>query len=664
MNAPPRHVVEAQSYAPLINLASNPPRYPRNPSKAPLKPLVLYIVRVPGKRDVFLSPLKPPTESSISPALIEAALYYIHVSTPDDKAVLRAIEEEKRLNKPLPRVNRNPPPFGLSAPIQRKPVPGTELKPPSIPRRPVSPDTNIPFQTGADNEGHHQPRTRTRSPQAPGLAPGGSPESQRNPILAQRPLPPIPSDPIKHLDPEAAPNYTDNKAGSGRSRRDTQPGNPYGGSEYLTPPTAPQWRASWDGGQSSILLGQNPSYNVGYSRLSPERTSKDHQRTAPSFFQQGGRRSGDKTKEPPPPFHLTLIRRDTTNNVQWNVGNITNCISQSSPEVALDGTITIEILTLGYKKLGAESISFGVKERPSYPDPTANDTTDDPRRFIRHLTLTNRQSHRGHGSHHSNASINSLPPLNQTTATTKDPPSKPQRGKYYTFKSPWDGTCTFVTGLNGRSLKCKHTIPFTHPALAGLNLQNLTSSDDANYDPNTPPNPHLNLQKLQSALEASAAAAAAAAAAAQSSPSSSPESVLGSTATAAELRFNLPIFSTPHKNNNHHQQHQHHQQQQHQHQYTQHEKTHHSNTHYTRSSSTHTPATRAVRLRSQVEEFAGRLDLSLGRERAGGGVFGKSAKLGKLIVEDEGLKMLDLVVAACMGVWWGVYDNLSRGKGE
>ncbi|EEQ85832.2 uncharacterized protein BDCG_09101 [Blastomyces dermatitidis ER-3] len=424
MNAPPRHVVEAQSYAPLINLASNPPRYPRNPSKAPLKPLVLYIVRVPGKRDVFLSPLKPPTESSISPALIEAALYYIHVSTPDDKAVLRAIEEEKRLNKPLPRVNRNPPPFGLSAPIQRKPVPGTELKPPSIPRRPVSPDTNIPFQTGADNEGHHQPRTRTRSPQAPGLAPGGSPESQRNPILAQRPLPPIPSDPIKHLDPEAAPNYTDNKAGSGRSRRDTQPGNPYGGSEYLTPPTAPQWRASWDGGQSSILLGQNPSYNVGYSRLSPERTSKDHQRTAPSFFQQGGRRSGDKTKEPPPPFHLTLIRRDTTNNVQWNVGNITNCISQSSPEVALDGTITIEILTLGYKKLGAESISFGVKERPSYPDPTANDTTDDPRRFIRHLTLTNRQSHRGHGSHHSNASINSLPPLNQTTATTKTPPFK------------------------------------------------------------------------------------------------------------------------------------------------------------------------------------------------------------------------------------------------
>ncbi|KLJ09440.1 hypothetical protein EMPG_15130 [Blastomyces silverae] len=481
MDAPPRHVVEAQSYVPLITLASNPPRYPRNPSKAPLKPLVLYIVRVPGSRDVFLSPLKPPTESSISPALIEAALYYIHVATPEDEAVLRAIEEEKRLNKPLPDVNRKLPPFGPSAPIQRKPVPGAVLKPPSIPKRPVSSDANIPFQTGAAGNESHQERS-PRAP-APGLTPDGSPESQRNPIPAQRPLPPLPSDPNKHLYPEAASNHTDIRTGNGRPRRDTQPGNPFGGGEHLTPPTAPQGRASWDGGRPSILPEQNSSsYGAGHSRLSPERTSKDHQRPAPSFFQQGGRRSVDKTtcKEPPSPFRLTLIRRDTTNNIQWNVGNITNCISQSSPEVALDGTLTIEILTLGYQTLAAGTLPFAPKERPTHPDTTANGGTDDSRRFIRRLTLTNPQCYRqaGHGPHHSNASINSLPPLDQTTTTTntKDPPSKPQRGKYYTFKSPWDGTCTFITGLNGRSLKCKHTIPLTNPALAGLNLQDLTTS--------------------------------------------------------------------------------------------------------------------------------------------------------------------------------------------
>ena len=53
----------------------------------------------------------------------------------------------------------------------------------------------------------------------------------------------------------------------------------------------------------------------------------------------------------------------------------------------------------------------------------------------------------------------------------------------------------------------------------------------------------------------------------------------------------------------------------------------------------------------------GRLDLSLGQEKAGGGNGGKRAKLGKLIVEDEGLKMLDLIVAANMGMWWKAYDR-------
>lgn len=60
----------------------------------------------------------------------------------------------------------------------------------------------------------------------------------------------------------------------------------------------------------------------------------------------------------------------------------------------------------------------------------------------------------------------------------------------------------------------------------------------------------------------------------------------------------------------------------------------------------------------KVFDEYGRLDLSLGRERAGGGLRGKQAKLGKLIVESEGLKMLDLVVAANVGLWWRVYERL------
>lgn len=60
-----------------------------------------------------------------------------------------------------------------------------------------------------------------------------------------------------------------------------------------------------------------------------------------------------------------------------------------------------------------------------------------------------------------------------------------------------------------------------------------------------------------------------------------------------------------------------------------------------------------------------RLDLSLGQEFAGGGFGGKQAKLGKLIIEDEGLKMLDLLVAANMALWWRAYEKVdTKSKGD
>ena len=62
---------------------------------------------------------------------------------------------------------------------------------------------------------------------------------------------------------------------------------------------------------------------------------------------------------------------------------------------------------------------------------------------------------------------------------------------------------------------------------------------------------------------------------------------------------------------------------------------------------------------STTFEHEDRLDLSLGQEHAGGGFGGKEAKLGKLIVEAEGLQMLDLVVAANMALWWRVYEKVT-----
>lgn len=50
-------------------------------------------------------------------------------------------------------------------------------------------------------------------------------------------------------------------------------------------------------------------------------------------------------------------------------------------------------------------------------------------------------------------------------------------------------------------------------------------------------------------------------------------------------------------------------------------------------------------------------EINVGSERAGGGNRGSRAKLGKLIVYEDGLKMLDLVVAANIGVWWGAWER-------
>jgi hypothetical protein len=52
-----------------------------------------------------------------------------------------------------------------------------------------------------------------------------------------------------------------------------------------------------------------------------------------------------------------------------------------------------------------------------------------------------------------------------------------------------------------------------------------------------------------------------------------------------------------------------------------------------------------------------RMDLSLGQEFAGGGFGGKQAKLGKIVVEDEGIKMMDLLVAVNVGLWWRAYEK-------
>jgi len=223
--------------------------------------------------------------------------------------------------------------------------------------------------------------------------------------------------------------------------------------------------------------------------------------------------------------------------------------------------------------------------------------------------------HIRHGSASTITSIDSIDGSASAHLITEPGPGLKPKG--YVFMSPWGGRCEFRTSSNGRSLKCRHILDIAA-------------------------NPKLDPRELAHHIRDAQAMG-------RSRGDELSSALLGAK-PVSELRFNLPSKS------------------------------------HQRMSSRDVGATKTSQLSEQFSkllhqkprayaahadtddesddeddyddngETAG-LDLSLGREHAGGGSRGRRAKLGKLIIHDEGLKMLDLVVAANIGVWWTAWER-------
>ncbi|KAF2687710.1 hypothetical protein K458DRAFT_331984 [Lentithecium fluviatile CBS 122367] len=137
MTAP---VIEARSLSSLTSLASNPPSYPRNPTHVKHESLVLYIARVPGSRDVFLSPMKP-RDKVVTAEDIQNSLYFVHVDHPEDS---RLVEPPPSFREPVYE-DQSPPVPGQTQgnPIQRKAIPSAAVAPnvPAGPKRKPLPGT-------------------------------------------------------------------------------------------------------------------------------------------------------------------------------------------------------------------------------------------------------------------------------------------------------------------------------------------------------------------------------------------------------------------------------------------------------------------------------------------------------------------------------------------
>ena len=384
--------------------------------------------------------------------------------------------------------------------------------------------------------------------------------------------------------------------------------------------------------------------------------SRSHAANLPAQGQPGSpvRRSGESQtprleSETPTGFYITLIRRDPTHGTQWNVATISTPRMDGSP-------IDIDVSTPGYNRFAAAENEMSMASPQGRPA--------GPRKFHRQLCVSR--------PHDDPRGLND--PFGGDSGVSK------LKSGYYAFTSPWNGTCTFATSVNGRSLKCKHMIPSPHSAVTIQNQPPNPALTVAEIRFNTPFQAgHLNHPTHSGSSHISPFALSQTQIfqpggdTSPTSPSGGGGAGGGPGKRASLANFLNPnVYSRPRSRSNTT------------------ASTSHSNRLSTASRSStssapdfedrdrdrdrdsqsplphaHPPAlpprSRPITADGEPEPEPSaqadeeRLDLSLAREPAGGGMRGKSAKLGKLVIEDEGIKMLDLVVAACMGVWWKGY---------
>lgn len=308
---------------------------------------------------------------------------------------------------------------------------------------------------------------------------------------------------------------------------------------------------------------------------------------------------------------ITFIRRDPTSGAQWNIGKIDgHPISEDratkSKADRMCSFVSVHLDNLGYAQFQAfqeDNTPAKVKQAPNGQPGFDREVRMQWSnalgwKFKHHRRGLSDHNNGENNAHRRNSSEISTSTLGNVGEDRERSSFSATRPIECGFMSPWNGRCEFTLGSSGRTLKCKHIL--------------------------------TNKKRVVSPVVSSSEASA----------------------PASELRFNLPSaaifdgFGSNGKNPA--------------------PSTGSRPQHSRKSGSQNSPispkpdATSYAALypsEDEDEDPDDRLDLSLGREKAGGGIRGKRVKLGKLIIHDEGLKMLDLVVAANMGMWWTVWGR-------
>jgi hypothetical protein len=545
IHIPMSAAVEALSLTALTTLLATPPQYPRNPTHEAHERLVLYIVRVPGSKDVVLTPLKPPTKASISLDAIQSSLYYLHVESPNDEVVRQSLEVEGTESQ------ENRPPL---QPIQRKPLPPTSFAnlPPS--RRSPTPPKSYP---------HHQPpRTHGDAPHDEWAARGGhnrlatTDKAQLSRPLGARPMP----------NGQTSFDRSHNQSGS-------------------TIPDLPRLQIPAEDAQqpwtSRPISERTSSLDSLPPRLSP-----------PSFTR------------------VTVIRRDPTSGAQWNVGSIR--VGARRHNMAPLQPVEVALTSPGYNRFAHTPDSASpVKRAPA--DLVASSPSAAEHAFRRYVRFRSMGDERRTTLQDLRSNTNELPDNARNAGSTK------KARQIYCFTSPWQGTCIFSNGVDGRSLRLRHSLPASgnNPVDEGVHIAelrlNLPWSVLRGRDQNRQANPE---------------------------PEQLPISQLIGKSKKDQFRRSMQHFRQDSKQL-----------------WRELRDGKQGDLGLSEAATTINGRDPPVRESTERSDDGSRLSLRLGREKAGVGFKGDSAKLGKLILEDEGLKMGDLTVACCMGVWWQYFQS-------
>ncbi|KAI9717377.1 MAG: hypothetical protein M1812_004729 [Candelaria pacifica] len=622
--------VEARSLASLITLASNPPQYPRNPTAEPLEPLVLYIARVPGSKDIFLTTMKP-RQKVVTAEDVSSCLYFLHFEQASDGDFVREVKNIRH-----ERQQSNTQLGGNETLVPRKPI---AARPPSSSTLGDAVRLSLPE---IDTHGHAGPSAQQHTAQV-----GRKPVARTSPSgmsehMRDGQFPPLP--PRRPVGSRPNHSLADSLGNTKAWNECAQPL----GSE--PPPTPNKLRLQSPALHQNVDSSQTHDLHSAYEN--PVRSGQEGL-PKPSDYSRPFDDYGEHTL---PESAVTLIRRDPGSGAQWNVGLISNGSANTGPslEAATDhnsaspadigNELELEIPTPGYKKFvaqmstndcgysgqGSQDENFVRSERtPVLPTrPLRSERTPNPKTFKRTLVTENtgfwdrsRRSSRpssselSDGNGDSNGTSQWKRNSAQHTSTGAHdylPMSLPSghpagrrqslapKARGYVFLSPWGGRCEFATGRGGRTIKCKHTLPATS---SGTSQSSSASVSELRFNLPSSVAPAISTNRASTPIATSKEAKRSSLFRKHASSERSPRPPSG----------------------------------------------------FKRASQS--PDERDLRDDPDI------LDLSLGQENAGGGFGGKKAKLGKLIIDGEGLKMLDLVVAANMGIWWKAYQRVQGDNG-